>query len=133
MTKQEYYDLLVKTSLEGGFPARESWHTGCKYRTTDGKKCAVGLLIPDEKYSYDVERQGTVIGLSAVYPDLVNSILPENMIWEHLREIQKVHDYHIDKCSKDQNDVPYTYWEHDTFVKNLNELECFSNVQQVKV
>lgn len=30
----------------------------CLYRTPDGARCAVGLLIPDEEYSPDIESRG---------------------------------------------------------------------------
>lgn len=29
----------------------------CMYRTEDGKKCAIGCLIPDDKYAHEMEQR----------------------------------------------------------------------------
>jgi len=48
--KQEWLNLLVETSRSGGFPAAfidAGDDLFCRYRTPCGRKCAVGLLLPD--------------------------------------------------------------------------------------
>jgi hypothetical protein len=43
--------FIVKGSPPGAQPGRSS----CRLRTTDGKCCHLGKLIPDEQYSFDLE------------------------------------------------------------------------------
>ena len=107
MTKSEYLQLLLDTSANGGFPAREySPTTGtshCQYRCKDGKKCPVGLLIPDNKY------QGSFETLSV--DDIVNVDtvvdVPYGMNLDDLAIIQMIHD------SQGQ------MWSHEDFVKEI--------------
>lgn len=47
-------------------PGRDSM---CAYRTPDGRMCAVGCLIPDERYHPDMERK-TVGGLIDGFPEI---------------------------------------------------------------
>lgn len=62
MTNQELFDRVViharaqkrKAEVEidcGGGLTKKS----CRYRTPDGRKCFIGALIPDEKYSQKLE------------------------------------------------------------------------------
>lgn len=108
-TKREYYDLLVNTSLEGGFPARRP-SGRCKYRTGDGKACAVGLLILDEDYDPKFEDMGSVE--CDDYKDFIEPFVnyPEGTTTEFLSAVQKVHD----RLSHG--------WDHNLFVKELNEI-----------
>lgn len=53
-TKQEIFDEVVKGLASQGFKQSllpEKDGGGCAYRGDHGRKCAVGHLIPDEKYS----------------------------------------------------------------------------------
>ena len=62
MTNQELYNRVVAHLLAQGCAAKE-WVVHfrgiqsklCRYRTADGKKCAVGCLIPDDRYTPDLE------------------------------------------------------------------------------
>lgn len=61
MTNQELFNRVVAHLRAQGCAAKE-WVTHpnsraylCRYRTADGKKCAVGCLIPDERYIPDLE------------------------------------------------------------------------------
>jgi hypothetical protein len=57
---QEYYDQLMAACDDGTFPSYapdEGNSNGCWYRSPDGKRCAVGIRIPDELY--DPELEGT--------------------------------------------------------------------------
>lgn len=58
MTHQETFDLIVahlrkqnEKSLNGDY---------CRYKNADGLKCAVGALIPDEKYSISLEERNAL-------------------------------------------------------------------------
>jgi hypothetical protein len=54
MTTQEIYDIVKKHLLVQN--AASMFEEGiCAYRDATGRKCAVGCLIPDEKYSSDIE------------------------------------------------------------------------------
>lgn len=48
MTDQEIFDTVVSHLLQQGKPASDGDY--CVYRTTDGLKCAIGVLIPDDEY-----------------------------------------------------------------------------------
>ena len=55
LTNQEAFDaVLVHIRAQEYKPARGPYATCC-YRAPDGKKCAVGCLIPDELYTPDFE------------------------------------------------------------------------------
>lgn len=48
MTHQETFDTVLAHLRKQGGPAYEN--NKCRYRTSDGKSCAAGCLIPDEDY-----------------------------------------------------------------------------------
>lgn len=118
MTKKEYYDLLVETSAAGGFPSVEADSGHCKYRGPNGKKCAVGLLIPDELYDPRMDNPGgasDVLTVATRYPK-VAAVFPDGMTASDLKSVQEVHD-----------SISYG-WAHGVFVERLNALPCFADV-----
>lgn len=53
---QEVYDTVVNHHRTQG---RQATSNGsCRYRTADGLKCAIGCLIPDDKYDSTFEGKG---------------------------------------------------------------------------
>jgi hypothetical protein len=58
-TKQQVFDQVVKHLLKQGKRAYQEGK-GCRYRTDDGLKCAVGCLLPDAAYTPDME--GGLVG-----------------------------------------------------------------------
>lgn len=116
MNKQEYYDLLVKTSLEGGFPAIERSSNSCKYRSSNGKKCAVGIIIPDNVYEKRFE--GRSINQILKHYCFDQSWIPDGIRISDLKNIQILHD-----CNTDN-------WNHNYFIRCLNSLPCFSEIQK---
>ena len=58
MTNQETFDKVARHLLTQ--KARAVTEKGCRYRTPDGLKCAVGCLIPDELY--DPKMEGKTVG-----------------------------------------------------------------------
>lgn len=54
MTNQEAFDKAVAGLAAQGF-TRSVHLGGCQYRGPNGKKCALGHLIPDELYDPDME------------------------------------------------------------------------------
>lgn len=113
MTKQEYYDLLVRCAGDGTFPAKQFGQ--CCYRTKDGRKCAIGLLIPDHLYRPEFEGE-------TVYNSQIQEVVccPEGLTIGNLDDIQYLHDI----ASVSSN----FFFK---FVSHLNELSCFQGVHQV--
>ncbi len=60
MTSQEIFDTVAAHLLKQGKRALRSGLAGasCVYRATDGCKCAVGCVIPDEFYEGRFEHHG---------------------------------------------------------------------------
>lgn len=138
LTKQQYYDLLVTTSKNGGFPAADD-HGNCFYRTEDGKRCVVGIVLPDNLYQRCMEGKafsrvceiliGEYESDHQHLPDDVRKQDPTKFEWvpEHmslcdLASCQSAHDNLV---------LGHGQWVHSYFVKNLNALSCFQDVQKV--
>lgn len=54
MDKQQIFDTVATHLLDQGKPALDA-EGFCRYRTESGLMCAVGCLIPDEKYTPKIE------------------------------------------------------------------------------
>ena len=118
LTKQEYYDLLVTTSRNGGFPAvrvDDYCFNNCVYRGGDGRKCAVGLIMPDDRYKKELE--GTTA--SHVCKVCGTDWVPKGITAEDLENIQSAHD-----------NLSNGDWRHIDFVTELDQLVCFADVQK---
>lgn len=111
MTKREYYDLLIQSATDGTFPSYNG--DMCVYRGPGKAKCAVGLLIPDEKYSSYLEGK-------PVYLDSIQSKLefPSNITISDLIDIQGAHDSLASKV-----------WNSDLFINKIKSLACFKEFQ----
>lgn len=109
---QEYYNALVQTSANGGFPAKDPPYGFCKYRTIDGKACVIGIGIPDEQYNKSLE--GPLDELRINYPKL----LPEWATFEQLQQLQKIHD----------NLSHLKEWNHEVFILFLNDSDLFKPI-----
>lgn len=96
MTKQETFDTVVAHLRKQGRRAtdRSEW-AFCMYRTEDGMKCAVGCLIPDEKYSCTLEGMG--LSPEGVVGKLMVALGHDLSL---LRDLQHIHD-----------DIGVEYWE----------------------
>ena len=84
-TKQEYYDELVCSALDGTFPS--VMPDGCMYRGFGGTKCAAGILIPDDQYYETMEG----CPFDEIYEDL-GDIIPKGMTINDVCSIQTWHD-----------------------------------------
>ncbi len=115
MTKKEYYDLLVRSATDGTFPSVKG--NVCQYRK-GSHKCAVGLLIPDDKYHKGLE------GID-VYHDLVKEVVevPEGLTIKNLTLVQVCHD----NLAFDQE------WNANDFIIKLNKLEFFQDIKQYAI
>lgn len=59
----------------------------CQYKTIDGKKCAVGLFIPEKHKAFKLA--GNVDRLLTLYPDLTK-VMPLDITY--LTALQRIHD-----------------------------------------
>jgi len=85
---QQVYDTVASHLLAQRKPARITLKSivQCAYRTDQGLKCAIGCLIPDDKY--DPKMEGKDIRyLQRVHPDLLPKVDSK-----FLTELQMAHD-----------------------------------------
>lgn len=86
-TAQELFDKAYKGVVAQG---KQAYHNGCKYRTADGLKCAIGFIIDDAT--------AKIWDQIGALDEVKNSFYPEDLPdWfkEHfvlLESIQMVHD-----------------------------------------
>ncbi|MDH7796396.1 MULTISPECIES: hypothetical protein [unclassified Beijerinckia] len=89
--KQDYFDRAVGGLLKQGTRSlrkKDEDDIFCMYRSPQGHKCAVGMLIPDDKYSPKFDN-GDDVMLEAVLTEGLGVGL-EN--FDFFRDLQKVHD-----------------------------------------
>ena len=94
MTKQEIYTKVRNHLLAQGAKSKTVATGNCAYRGDHGGMCAIGCLIPDSKYTPDIE------GYRVTSPRVQETLgLPtENRTQEDyenvrfLRELQDIHD-----------------------------------------
>lgn len=87
MTKQEVYDKVKAHLLAQGKQSWDEERDLCMYRGPGGLKCAVGVLIPDEKYVPQMEGEVSDTGWLEKYG--LTELLPFE---ELLQDLQTVHD-----------------------------------------
>lgn len=87
MTNQEILNTVYEHLKQQGKPSRDG--SNCRYRASDGSRCAVGCLISDEHYTRELEG-GTCRDLD------VQSALLKSGVKEHSFELlgilQSFHD-----------------------------------------
>lgn len=95
MNKQEVFNKVSEHLIAQGCksigPASAAI---CSYRSSGGRKCAIGCLIPDEMYKLDMDsRSVNVICLLAAYPE-ISSLFSEDMLLDtrFLSVLQRTHD-----------------------------------------
>jgi len=66
---QEVFDYVIGQLVRQGGRSVSASGTDCRYRGSDGSKCAVGFLIPDELYVWRMEGD-SISGLCEHFPDL---------------------------------------------------------------
>lgn len=88
MTPQEIFDKVATHLFAQGEMAMDPNTDTCRYRTQDGKKCAIGCLIPDELYDQRMEGCSVsgLVGAKFLLPSFFN----ENI--HFLDNLQRVHD-----------------------------------------
>jgi len=89
MTRQEMLDkALAHLRKQGEFA--KTLYGACCYRTPEGLKCAVGALIPDDRYEPQLENLPAtrLVVLAAVGADVDDAVYLLELQWhlhDHLR------------------------------------------------
>jgi hypothetical protein len=117
MNAQEFYDLLVKTSLEGGFPARTTNKNHCLYRGPEGRRCVTGLVLPDKLYRPEFEQKP----VDSLFDAVGDHWLPTGITRMAMSRLQRVHD----------SQLLGDEWDHHLFLKNINQQECFKDIRRL--
>lgn len=92
LSKQEIFNKAYRGLESQGFQ-RSARRDRCLYRGPDGLKCAVGWLIPDEKYEGRIEMY--VLNINELefmeyLTPILGPLTPEDVIF--LRHLQSAHD-----------------------------------------
>lgn len=83
ITNQVAFDQIWEYFVVQGNPQSEE-RQSCKLRTVSGKRCAIGLLIPDELYKSEMEGEAAQ-DLTTKHPQL-EPHLPESLFSIALQE-----------------------------------------------
>lgn len=62
LTRQEMFDISYRGLASQGWENSINSSGSCSYRGINGLKCAIGWLIPDDKYKSHMDRGKTSIG-----------------------------------------------------------------------
>lgn len=89
---QEIYDVSVTGLASQGFQNSYAEDGTCAYRGTNGRKCAIGWCIPDDKYSPEIELKSIATILGDPKLKMVLAHFPYHVHVETLRELQMCHD-----------------------------------------
>lgn len=90
---QEVFDFVVSSIVKQGRPSMDG--TRCRYRNTEGLKCAAGMLIPDDVYHPSMEGMG-ILKLSSQFKDVIPNSIKYNM--NLIVELQSCHDSAASYC-----------------------------------
>jgi hypothetical protein len=118
MTRQELFDQTVRHLFTQGGPSFTT--TGCLYRAPNGRKCAVGFWIPDDRYIPDIESKGVCMDGKRITAELEPVLPPE--LHEHaplLAELQKGHDRA--DYSERKTPAPWFNVWHDNGIAHIME------------
>ena len=88
MTNQEILDKVANHLLTQNEKAYNEDEHSCAYLDPEGRKCAVGCLIPDDQYSRKLE--GAVITSN---PKLKALACMQGLDIDFLRALQMIHDF----------------------------------------
>ena len=86
MSKQETFEKAVKGIIAQGGASASGCTSSCRYRGENGRKCAAGQLIPDDKYAEDME------GHDVFYRPVFDVLMAEGHDVGFVNEIQRAHD-----------------------------------------
>jgi len=120
MSMQQLFEDAIVPVIEQGGGSYDFDHLSCLYRGPNGRKCAIGHLIPDELYNKRMENKSICNLLHTNLDGIEEIILPlwrkkydleidHNEFADTLDHIQRLHDKvcheyysHTDKCNDEQ-------------------------------
>lgn len=90
MTAQEVFDTVASHLLRQNKQSISIYDEGsCRYRSSEGLMCAVGILLTDEEYKIDWEGVGSDELFDSI-PSFNDRVGHTNI--DIVRELQKLHD-----------------------------------------
>ena len=116
MSKYEFKRLILNLSATGGFPAVNIQDKLCSYLTPEGRKCVVGVTIPDGHPGQNARMDSH--DLYKTWPELANTI-PEGLSPFDMRTLQKAHD---DISTGLDNYPSPNRWNHELFAAKVEEV-----------
>lgn len=99
MTNKQIFDIIYNGILEQGGPAINFEHEYIEYRSKNGRKCALGQLIPDEIYKPFFERWNV-----EEIPEVVEFFESKGYDLEFIKELQTIHDESVQSCDSEKSD-----------------------------
>ena len=95
MTAQQVFDRVATHLFTQGRRATLGLAGGCRYRTPDGLKCAVGCMIPDALYLPEMDKNAKDSNLGLSAEELIEEFSEMEPLRPHmdlLMDLQSVHD-----------------------------------------
>lgn len=95
MKRQEIFETVAKHLFNQGEQALSPGSGYCRYKTPDGLKCAVGILIPDEQYDEVLEEKDVSHLIAFCQADNFKTAPVVRSFKRHaafLTDLQNVHD-----------------------------------------
>jgi hypothetical protein len=102
---QEQFNIAVKGLASQGFTLAKNQGGACMYRA-DKSRCAIGWLIPDDKYDINIE--GSALRFSTTVQNAVMSdeLRADERNLEFLCALQLVHDDLSWRATTDPDSIP---------------------------
>jgi hypothetical protein len=97
-TAQQIFDYVFEGLYKQGHRAYDTTHMACQYKTSDGSKCAVGMLLTDEYYERyeDVLEGANLADLISCVDNDDNLLLPTLSNYSAmLGDLQDIHDMQL--------------------------------------
>ncbi len=88
MNRQQVLDQVVSCIVAQGGPSFSKGKGMCLYRGPDGRKCAAGCLLPDDRY--DPMMEGSLVSTPRIASILQELVEPE--AWSFFKTLQEQHD-----------------------------------------
>lgn len=121
-TLQHVFDAVATHLLNQPGPAMSSTGT-CRYRAPDGRMCAVGCLVPDDRYDPGIEGY-TVLENQSVWDALPIEIRMISRVCSLLSDLQSIHDNHDNHILDDDQYI----WNRQLLIADLADVARAHNL-----
>lgn len=88
-TLQQIFDVVALHLLTQNAKSLDESGKQCMYRGEAGRKCAAGVLIPDDKYSFNLEAKSVSAAVVRAALGLSEYEIPELLL---IQKLQNLHD-----------------------------------------